>query len=140
MFTVEQKQSVDVWFAEYDELSKNGNIEGMADMAVFPIHVITDDSTGNGYAENWNRERFVQTMTEATKGMPKDMDMKTVRTPFFLSDNLVVIITDAVIIMDTREQTMRYADVLVKVDGNWKFQTMAQSGWGDMLKAQKEAL
>jgi hypothetical protein len=39
--------------------------------------------------------------------------------------------------MGTQEQTMRYADVLVKVDGKWKFQTMAQSGWGDMLKAQK---
>jgi len=137
MFTDEQKQSVDVWFAEYDELSKNGNIEGMADMALFPIHVITDDSSGNGCAENWDREQFVQTMTEATKGTPKDMDMKTVRTPFFLSNNLVVVITDAVIITGTQEQTMRYADVLAKVDGRWKFQTMAQSGWGDMLKTQK---
>jgi len=140
MSTVEQNQSVDVWFAEYDELSENGNIEGMADMAIFPIHVITDDSSGNGYSENWNREQFVQTMTEATKGMPKDMEMKTVRTPYFLSDNLVVVITDAVITTDTQEQTMRYADVLVMVDGKWKFQTMAQSGWGDMLKVQKEKL
>lgn len=137
MFTDEQKQSVDVWFAEYDELSKNGNIEGMADMAMFPIHVITDDSSGNGYAENWSREQFVQTMTEATKGTPKDMEMKTARTPFFLSDNLVVVITDAVITMGAQEQTMRYADVLAKVDGRWKFLTMAQSGWGDMLKTHK---
>jgi hypothetical protein len=136
VFTVEQKQSVDLWFAEYDELSKTGNIEGMADMAMFPIHVITDDSSGHGYAENWDREQFVRTMTEATKGTLKDMKMETVRTPFFLSDNLVVVITDAVIIMNEQEQTMRYADVLVMVDGRWKFQTMAQSGWGDMLKAK----
>jgi hypothetical protein len=137
VLTVEQKQSVDVWFAEYDELSKTGNIDGMADMAMFPIHVITDDSSGNGYAEYWNREQFIHTMTKATKSTPKDMEMRTVRTPFFLSNNLVVVITDAVIIMNKQEQTMRYADVLVKVDGKWKFQTMAQSGWGDMLKAHK---
>lgn len=137
MSTIEQKQGIDVWFAEYDRLSKNGDIEGMANMAMFPIHVITDDSSGNGYAENWTRDQFVQAMIEAMKGTPKNMEMTTARTPFFLSNDLVVVITDAVIAMDAQEQTMRYADVLVKVDGKWKFQTMAQSGWGDMLKAQK---
>lgn len=65
------------------------------------------------------------------------METKTARTPFFLSNNLVVVITDAAITVGVQKQTMRYADVLAKVDGKWRFQTMAQSGWGDMLKAQK---
>ncbi len=32
---------------------------------------------------------------------------------------------------------MRYDDIVVELNGQWKFQTMAQSGWGDMLKASK---
>jgi hypothetical protein len=137
MATEEQKTSIESWFAEYDELSLKGDIEGMANMAMFPIHVVTEGSDGNGYAENWTRAQFIQTMTEAMKDTPKDMEMKTVRTPFFLSPDLAVVITDAEISVGAQTQSMRYADILVKLDGKWKFQTMAQSGWGDMLKARK---
>ena len=139
MSTEEQKQSLDSWFAEYDGLSMKGDVEGMADMAIFPVHVVTESSDGNGYTENWTRDRFVQTMTEAMKATPKDMEMKAVRTPFFLSQDLAVVITDAEITVGAQTQVMRYADILVKMDGQWKFQTMAQSGWGDMLRAKKPA-
>jgi len=134
---LEQKQGIESWFAAYDEPSKRSDVEGMANMAVFPVHVVTEDSEGNGYTENWTRERFVQTMTEAMKGTPKDMQMKAVRTPFFLTKDLAVVITDATIMIGAQEQVLRYADILVKIGGNWKFQTMAQGGWGDMLKAKK---
>ena len=139
MATAEQKQSIESWFAEYDALSMQGAIEGMADMAMFPVHVVTDGSDGNGYTENWTRAQFIQTMAEAMKDMPKDMEMKTVRTPFFLSPDLAVVITDAEIGVGAQTQSMRYADILVKLDGQWRFQTMAQSGWGDMLKARQAA-
>jgi hypothetical protein len=137
MATEEQKTSIESWFAEYDELSMKGDIEGMANMAMFPIHVVTEGSDGNGYTENWTRAQFIQTMAEAMKDTPKDMEMKTVRTPFFLSPDLAVVITDAEISVGAQTQAMRYADILVKLDGKWKFQTMAQSGWGDMLKARQ---
>jgi hypothetical protein len=137
MSTEAQNQSIESWFAEYDELSMKGDIEGMANMAMFPVHVVTEGSDGNGYTENWTRAQFIQTMTEAMKDTPKDMEMKTVRTPFFLSPDLAVVITDAEISVGAQKQAMRYADILVKLDGKWKFQTMAQSGWGDMLKARQ---
>jgi hypothetical protein len=137
MSTEEQKQSIESWFAEYDELSMKGDIEGMANMAMFPVHVVTEGADGNGYTENWTRAQFIETMTEAMKDAPKAMEMRAVRTPFFLSQDLAVVITDAEITVGTQKQAMRYADILVKMDGTWKFQTMAQSGWGDMLKAKK---
>jgi hypothetical protein len=136
MSDLELKQSIDAWFAEYDTLSKNGDVEGMANMALFPIHVITDDSTGNGYAENWTREQFIRLMSEAMKGTPADVDMKTTRIPFFLTKDLVAVITNATVTAGGQAHEMCYADILVKVDGRWKFQTMAQGGWGDMLKSQ----
>ncbi len=132
-----QRRSVDKWFATYDALSLSGDVEGMADMALFPIHVVTETSDGNGYAEDWTREQFVQTMREAMQETPKDMQMKTTRTPFFLSPNMVAIITDATFTMGDQTQSTRYADILVKAGGDWKFQTMAQSGWGDMLRARQ---
>lgn len=132
----EQKQSVDAWFAEFDELSRQGDVEGMANMAMFPVHVITDDSGGNGYAENWTRDEFVRTMTAAMKDTAATMEMKARRAPFFLTQCIVVVITDATVTMDAQERSLRYADILVKLDGQWKFQTMAQGGWGDMLKTQ----
>ena len=136
MSDLELKQSIDSWFAEYDNLSKKGDVEGMANMAMFPIHVITDDSTGNGYAESWTRDQFIRIMTEAMKGTPTDMDMKTTRTPFFLTKDLVAVITNATVTGGGQVHQMCYADILVKVNGSWKFQTMVQGGWGDMLKSQ----
>lgn len=136
MTTDAQKRSIDEWFAAYDALTQSGDVEGMAGMALFPIHVVTETSDGNGYAEDWSREMFIQIMREAMQGTPKDMRMKAIRTPFFLSPDMAVVITDAEITIETHAQSMRYADILVKVDGQWKFQTMAQSGWGDMLKAK----
>ncbi len=132
----EQKQEVDSWFSEFDELSRQGDVEGMANMAMFPVHVITDDSSGNGYAENWTRDKFVQTMTAAMKDTTATMEMKARRTPFFLTAGIVVVITDAIVTTDAQERSLHYADILVKKDGQWKFQTMAQGGWGDMLKTQ----
>ncbi len=73
MSTEEQKQRLDSWFAEYDGLSMKGDVEGMADMAMFPVHVVTESSDGNGYTENWTRDRFVQTMTEAMKATLDDV-------------------------------------------------------------------
>lgn len=131
------RQSIDAWFARYDHLSKAGDVEGMADMAAFPLQVVTDDSEGNGYAESWTRDRFVETMAEAMRGTPDNMQMDAVRTPFLLTESLAVVITDATVTIGGDVQTMRYADILVKHDGEWRFQTMAQGGWGDMLKAQR---
>ena len=82
-------------------------------MALFPIHVVTETSDGNGYAEDWTREQFVQTMREAMQGTPQDLQINAVRTPFFLSPDMAVVITDAEYITGTHSQTMRYADILV---------------------------
>ena len=67
MSTEEQRRSLESWFAEYDRLSMKGDVEGMADMAMFPVHVVTECSDGIGYTEDWTRQQFVQTMTDAMK-------------------------------------------------------------------------
>jgi hypothetical protein len=56
------------WFADYDDRAVAKDVEAMADMAHFPITVVTDDSAGNGVTQVWDRDASVQAMSavEAT--------------------------------------------------------------------------
>lgn len=111
------------WFARYDALAVAKDIEGMADQAMFPLNEVTD-----GRAESYDRPQFVAQMA-GQLGEAGEVTMESVRTPHFINENLVFVITDATITADNFHQQVRYGDLLVKSAGNWKFQTMAQGGW-----------
>lgn len=127
--TSEDIDSVLAWFAEWDGLAKQADVERMADMSLFPVNVVTDGEHGNGSAESWDREQFVRVMADVVGGA-SDLTMESVRTPHFLTESLVFVITNATITAAGHTQTVRYGDLLVKSDGQWVFQTMVQGGWG----------
>lgn len=52
----------------------------------------------------------------------------------FLTNAMVVVFTDSTMTAGGESQQLRYADVLIKRDGAWAFQTMIQGGWGDNLR------
>lgn len=133
--TPEDRAGLDAWFAEYDAHSAERDVERMADMAVFPLNLISDDSAGDGRAAQWDREQFVATMTQVMGGEQggEDIGFVSTRTPVFLSPAMAVVFTDSHMTVGGRTQQLRYADILVKRDGKWAFQTMMQSGWGDNL-------
>lgn len=126
-FTPSSTDIADVlaWFANFDALATAKDVEGMADQAMFPINEVSDSK-----AESCDRARYVAQMTEQLVGAA-EVDMTSVRTPHFLNENLVFVITDATIAMGDVEHRVRYGDLLVKAGGSWKFQTMVQGGWGD---------
>ena len=113
------------WFARYDALAVAKDVDGMAEQAIFPVNEVTD-----GRAESCDRQRFVAQMAEQLDGSG-DISMDSVRTPHFLNENLVFVITDATITADGFSQQVRYGDLLVRCGGHWKFQTMVQGGWGE---------
>ncbi|TFV55046.1 nuclear transport factor 2 family protein [Mycobacterium sp. PS03-16] len=113
------------WFERYDALTLAKDIDGMADEALFPLNEVTD-----GRATSCDRAQFMAQMAE-TVGGAEDLAMESVRTPHFVNENLVFVITDSTITAGGDSQQMRYGDLLVKVNGSWKFQTMVQGGWGD---------
>jgi len=113
------------WFGRYDALAVGKDIEAMADQAMFPLNEVTD-----GYAASCDRDTFVAQMTEHLGGSG-DVSMESVRTPHFINENLVFVITDATITAGEFTQQVRYGDLLVKAGGAWKFQTMVQGGWGE---------
>lgn len=131
--TEEDRAGLAAWFAEYDARSAKREVERMAEMAVFPLNLVSDDSAGNGRAAQWDRERFVRTMTGVMGDGSEDIGFESTRTPVFLSASMAVVFTDSAMTVQGQTQRLRYADILVRRDGEWAFQTMIQSGWGDNL-------
>ncbi|MET9545979.1 MULTISPECIES: nuclear transport factor 2 family protein [unclassified Streptomyces] len=131
--TDEDRASLDAWFAEYDAHSAKRDVERMADLAVFPLNLVSDDSAGDGRAAQWDRERFVATMTHVMGEGGEDIGFESTRTPVFLSPAMAVVFTDSVMTAGGETQRLRYADILIRRGGSWAFQTMIQGGWGDNL-------
>ncbi|MFD7700166.1 DUF4440 domain-containing protein [Streptomyces caelestis] len=131
--TAEDRASLDAWFAEYDAASGKRDVERMADLAVFPLNLVSDDSAGDGRSAQWDRERFVAVMTRVMGEGSQDITFESTRTPVFLSPSMAVVLTDSTMTAGGESQRLRYADVLLRRDGRWAFQTMIQGGWGDTL-------
>ncbi|AQU67901.1 hypothetical protein [Streptomyces niveus] len=127
--------SVEAWFAAYDAHSAKRDIARMADLAVFPLNLVSDNSAGDGASAQWDREQFIGTMTHVMgESGDGDLTFDSVRTPVFLTSAMVVVFTDSTMTTATGEtQQLCYADVLIKRNGEWAFQTMIQGGWGDNL-------
>lgn len=140
--TEEDLRSLEEWFASYDELASSPtpeNIERMAGMAVFPLNLVTDGSGGDGRTDQWDRRRYTETMNAVMGGAGDgEVRFESARTPFFLSSSLVVVFTDSVMTAGGEEHRMRYADILVRRGGVWRFQTMVQSGWAEMLEGPRD--
>ncbi|MCI3223036.1 nuclear transport factor 2 family protein [Streptomyces sp. NP-1717] len=133
--TQDELASVEAWFAEYDAHSAGRDIARMADLAVFPLNLVSDNAAGDGASAQWDREQFIGTMTQVMgEGADGDLSFDSVRTPVFLTSAMAVVFTDSTMTTAAGEtQQLRYADVLIKRNGEWAFQTMIQGGWGDSL-------
>lgn len=127
-------QSLLDWFARYDAHVQRNETDAMADMALFPIIVMTNDSAGDCVTQEWDRETFVQAMAMNTGGADHEMELKNEREPVFLNSDLAIVVTNSTVTMDGAQQHMRYVDIMAKKDGQWRFKSMIQAGWGDMLK------
>jgi hypothetical protein len=121
--------SVLAWFDQYDALAAAKDYEGMAELAVFPLNEVTDDGQGNGSATQSGREAYLAQMAQVM-GVADDVKLETVRTPHFLSDALVFVISDGTMTYAGNPTPIRYGDLLLRTAGGWKFQTMVQGGWG----------
>lgn len=132
--SAEDRASLDAWFAEYDAASARRDVPRMADMAVFPLNLVSDDSAGDGRTAQWDRARFLEAMGQVMGESGDDqLSFTSTRTPVFLSPSIAVVFTDSTMTSGEETTQLRYADILVRRDGVWAFQTMVQAGWGDGL-------
>ena len=130
--TQEQVREVLDWFARYDALVEAGDLEGMADLAAFPLNEVTDDADGHGLAAACDRERFVAQMRDVVVGAG-EVQMSSTRSPVFLSPGLCFVVTDASVTAGGHTTQMRYGDLLLRTADGWRFQTMVAGGWHEHL-------
>lgn len=127
----QQKQEIAEWFARYDALVAAGDLEAMADQALFPLNEVTDDGAA-GVVSSTDRARFISQMRDAGVGAD-DLEMRSTRTPIFLSPALAFVVTDAEFGSGDDTTSMRYGDLLVRTSAGWRFQTMVAGGWSEEL-------
>ncbi|MFI7111578.1 nuclear transport factor 2 family protein [Nonomuraea sp. NPDC050227] len=128
--SAEELKTIDDWFAAYDALAEEGAIEQLADLAVFPMNVATDVPGGHASVRQWTRAEYVEAMKQSMGGGTAGLDLRSTRTPRFVSQNLVVVETEATMTIEGEEHRMHYADLLMRTEDGWAFQTMVQGGWG----------
>ncbi|MCD1570577.1 hypothetical protein [Agromyces mediolanus] len=131
--TAEQLAEVLAWFDRYDERVAAGDLNGMADLAAFPINEVTDDADGYGIASACDRERYLAQMREVVGANSAELTMHSTRHPIFLSPALCFVVTDASFELGGRTQQMRYGDLLVRTAEGWRFQTMVAGGWHEQM-------
>ena len=133
--TTHDTETLLAWFDRYDGHVRRNDLEAMADMALFPLVVMTNDSAGECVTQEWDRNTFVQAMDMGAVGSdPASVQFDNHRTPVFLNRDLAVVVTDSTVTTDGQARHMRYVDVMAKTGGDWRFKSMIQAGWGDMLK------
>lgn len=130
--SAQQTREILDWFARYDALVHAGDLEGMADVASFPLNEVTDDAAGHGIAAPCDRQRYLAQMQEVVGGA-EGLEMTSTRHPIFLSPGLCFVVTDALFVSDGVETRMRYGDLLLRTADGWKFQTMVAGGWHEQM-------
>ncbi len=133
------KKEITALFQAMEAAGKRGDIDAAAALVDFPVLMATDNSKGEGMAETWTREEWIQRMKPFYgKPMP---EMKMTHKPsiFLLSDSLASVNDVATMKTADKSVTMRNNTLVIRRDGKWYVKAMAEGGWGDMMGPESQA-
>ena len=128
----ESKKEIEELFKKMEAAEKAGDMDAMLAAVDFPVYMATDDMKGTPEAKEVNREQYVAMMKPFHDNMPKDMKTTHKPTITILSDSLANVTDDFTMTMGKQKITGRNAGLLVKRDGQWKWKSMVEAGWGGM--------
>ncbi|ACG74591.1 hypothetical protein AnaeK_3377 [Anaeromyxobacter sp. K] len=115
-----------------DAAGVNGDVEAAATLVHFPVLMATDDAKGQGSAEAWTREQWLEVMKPMYAKPMSDAKVTHNPTIHLVSDSLALVGDTWSMTMGKKKMAGRSAAMLVRVDGSWRFAAMMESGWGDM--------
>jgi hypothetical protein len=128
------KKEIQALFQAMEAASKRGDIDAAAALVDFPVLMATDDSKGEGLAETWTREQWIEVMKPFYGKPATDMKVTHKLDVFLLSDSLASVDDVATVKMGAKTMTMRNTTLAVRRDGKWLVKAMAEGGWGDMMQ------
>ena len=129
------KKEVLAFFKNQEELGKKGDFEGAMATYDFPVYMATDDLKGVPETKEYSREEYAAMMKPFYENMPKDMKVTHKPTITVLSDSLVMATDDFTMTLGKQKVTGKNAALLVKRDGQWKWKSMIEAGYGGMPAA-----
>jgi hypothetical protein len=124
------KKEVEAFFKKQEEIGKAGDFEAMLASTDFPIYMATDDLKGVPETKEYNREEYIAMMKPMYENMPKDMKVTHKPTITVLSDSLVMVTDDFTMSQGKQKITGKNAALLVKRDGQWKWKSLIEAGYG----------
>jgi hypothetical protein len=126
------KKEIEAFFKQMEENMKKGDMEAGLAAVDFPVYMATDDMKGVPEAKEFNREQYTAMMKPMHDNMSKDMKMTHKPTITVLSDSLANVVDEFTMTMGKQKMSGRNGGLLVKRDGQWKWKTMVEAGWGGM--------
>jgi hypothetical protein len=134
------KKGIDAMFTQMEQAMKSGNMDACASMVDFPVFMVTDNMKGEVSTSTWDRQKYVTTMTESMKTMPKEMmDMKPKRTYEFLTDSMAIVHETHNTKMGKMKANWKSASLVINKDGKWMMKSMMEGGWGDEMAKSTQA-
>ena len=133
------KKEIQALFQSMDAAMKRGDVDAAAALVDFPVLMATDDKKGDGMAETWTRERWVEVMKPFYEKPRTDMKVTHKPTIFVMSDSLASVDDVATVKTGEKTMTMRNSTLVIRRDGKWLVKAMAEPGWGDMPQVQSAA-
>src|SRR6266568_1059674 len=129
----QDKKEIAALFKAMHEAGQSGDLNAAAALVDFPVLMVTDDSKGEATAESWTRDRWMEVMAPFYKPMP---NVKMTEKPmiFLLTDSLASVDNQWTMTASNKTTAGRSATIVVRKDGQWRIKSMAEGGWGDMMK------
>lgn len=129
--TESERKEIETWFAKYEEHKENNNFEGLAEMVQFPLQVVTHDAKP---VQSFSKENYLKAVKATIAGAANETESKSEHTPYFLSNDLIVVVTKASGKVNGKVNVMKFVDTLVRANGKWKLQATAQPTWAELSK------
>lgn len=126
------KREIQSLFKNDEEAWKKGDFDAALAHVDFPVFMVTDDSKGKPHAETWSREQWTKMMKPMAQQMPKDMEVSHDYSINVLSDSLATYADSFTMKTGGMSYKGKSSGVLVKKDGEWKWKSLIEPGWGSM--------
>jgi uncharacterized protein (TIGR02246 family) len=132
------KQEIQALLRSMDAAGRTGDLDAAVALIDFPVMMMTDDSKGEAMGDAWDREKWTEVMTPFYAKPMKDMKVTHKPNIFLLSDSLAAVADVATMTQGGKTLTTRSSMLLVRKDGKWRVKSMAEGGWGDMMKQSEQ--
>jgi hypothetical protein len=126
------QMDIEAFIKEEDALMKKKDFNASLARVDFPVFMATDDSKGVPKAETYDRQQYTNMMKPMFDQTPADVQVTHKLDIAVLSDSLVNVIDNYTMTTGGKKYDGRTSALLVKREGQWKWKTFVEAGWGDM--------